>query len=59
MTRRIAAAWHELLNDTDRWLTVVHRFGPQETAAVYHDLLEGRSDPSMGFVASMLRDALR
>ena len=59
LARRIAAAWHELLDDTDRWLTVVHRFGPQETAAVYHDLLEGRSDPSMGFVASMLGGALR
>lgn len=56
---RIAAAWHEFLDDTDRWLTVIHRSGPQEAAAVYHDLLEGRSDPSMGFVVSMLGEALR
>lgn len=59
LMRRIAAAWHELLDDTDRWLTVVHRSGPQEITAVYHDLLEGRSDPSVGFVVSMSGEALR
>ncbi|WP_419924217.1 DUF2855 family protein [Candidatus Poriferisocius sp.] len=59
LMRRIAAVWHELLDGTDRWLTVVHRFGPQEITAVYHDLLEGRSDPSGGFVASMSGEALR
>ena len=57
LMRRIAAAWHELLDDTDGWLTVAHRSGPQETASAYHDVLGGRCDPSVGFVASMSGDA--
>lgn len=58
LMKRIAATWHEVLDDTDRWLTIVHRSGPEEISSVYLDLLEGRSDPSVGYVVSMSGDEL-
>lgn len=58
LTRRIAEAWHELVDDTGRWLSVVHRTGSEEIEAVYRDLLEGQADPAIGYVASMSQEAL-
>ena len=42
-----------MIDDTDRWLTVVHRAGPPEVEAVYRDLLEGIADPAAGYVVSL------
>ncbi len=53
LTKRIAQAWHKLVDDTGRWLSVVHRTGSEEIEAVYRDLLEGQADPAIGYVASM------
>lgn len=53
LTARIARSWHDLVEDADRWMTVVHRSGPDEIGAVYRELLEGQADHSVGYVVSM------
>ena len=53
LAQRITTAFHQLIDDTDRWLTVTHRAGPDEVAAVYHELLDGSADPATGYVVSM------
>ncbi len=53
LNRRIGAAFGALLDGTDRWLTVERRTGPDGIEATYRDLLEGRADPSAGFICSM------
>lgn len=53
LTARIARSWHDFVESTDRWMTVVHRSGPAEISAVYRELLEGQADPSIGYVVSM------
>lgn len=58
LNRRIGIAFGALLDGTDRWLTVQHRTGPDGIEATYRDLLEGRADPSAGFVCSMDADTL-
>ena len=50
---RSARAFHDLLDHTERWLTVVHRTGPHGIEATYRELLEGRADPAIGYVCSM------
>ena len=57
LAARIASSFHNLLDGTDRWLTVTHRTGHDEITAVYQNLLEGRADPAVGYVVSM-SDAL-
>jgi len=53
LNRRIGTAFGALLDGTDRWLNVERRTGPDGIEATYRDLLEGRADPSAGFVCSM------
>ncbi len=53
LANRIARAFHDLLDHTVRWLTVVHRTGPHGIEATYRELLEGRADPAIGYVCSM------
>ena len=53
LARRIAAAFHALLDTTDDWLTVEHRTGADGVEATYRDLLEGRADPAVGYVCAM------
>lgn len=53
-----AQAFHDLLDHTGRWLTVVHRTGPDGIEATYRELLEGRADPATGYVCSMSEDSL-
>ena len=50
---RSARAFHDLLDHTERWLTVVHRTGPDDIEATYRELLEGLADPAVGYVCSM------
>ena len=50
---RSARAFHDLLDHTERWLTVVHRTGPDGVEATYRELFEGRADPAVGYVCSM------
>ena len=53
LANRIARAFHDLLDHTERWLTVVHRTGPDGIEATYRELLEGLADPAIGYVCSM------
>ena len=53
LANRIARAFNDLLDHTERWLTVVHRTGPDGIETTYRELLEGRADPAIGYVCSM------
>ena len=57
LANRTALAFHALLDHTERWLTVVHRTGPDAIEATYRELLEGRADPAIGHVCSMSDDS--
>lgn len=58
LANRSARAFHDLLDRTERWLTVVHRTGPDGIEATYRELLEGRADPAVGYVCSMSEASL-
>ena len=58
LANRIARAFHDLLDHTERWLTVVHQTGPDGIEATYQELLEGRADPAIGYVCSMSETGL-
>ena len=57
LQQRIADAWEafmQTVNDPGRrWLTVVRRHGATEVEAAYRALLDGRSDPSEGYVLAL------
>ncbi len=50
LAERIGTAFHEVLEDTSRWLTVEHHTGADGMATVYGALVEGTADPSLGFI---------
>jgi hypothetical protein len=50
---RFGAAWRPFVEGTDRWLEVVHGRGPEAVERAYRELLDGRTDPSVGHVLSM------
>ena len=58
LENRTARAFNDLLDHTERWLTVVHRTGPDGIEATYRELLEGQADPSIGYVCSMNKASL-
>lgn len=58
LTARMAGSLHALLDDTPSWLTVAQHFGPTGVAEVHDNLLEGRADPSTGYIVSLSRDEL-
>jgi len=49
---RIAEAWPPYVEWTRSWLTVEHGSGPDDVERIYLELLDGRSDPSVGHVLS-------
>jgi len=51
--KRYAAAWSEFLPSARSWLKIVHSNGPAAVEAVYRELLDGRSDPSVGHILSL------
>ena len=50
---RIARSFHQMLEGTDRWLTVEHRTGPAGAEAAYRSLLDGSATPNIGYIVSM------
>jgi hypothetical protein len=50
---RVGDAWRPFVEGTDPWLEVVHGSGPEAVERVYRELLEGRTDPSVGHVLSL------
>jgi NADPH:quinone reductase-like Zn-dependent oxidoreductase len=53
LDRRVGDAWHRFSHWTDSWLEVRHVDGPDAVAAAYHELLQGQSDPRVGYACSM------
>ena len=43
----------DVLENTERWLTVVHRTGPDDVEATYRELPEGQANPAIGYRCSM------
>ena len=50
---RITRAYLRMVDRSSEWLRIEHRKGPEGIEETYRDLLEGRADPSAGFVCSM------
>jgi hypothetical protein len=50
---RVAEAWHPYVEWATGWLEVVHGQGPEALERAYLELLEGRTDPSVGHVISL------
>ena len=56
LERRIGEAFTGFVEESAGWLTVLHSAGPDETAAVYRELVDGTTDPSVGHICSMDSD---
>jgi len=50
LAERIGSTFHDVLEDTGRWLKVEHHSGGEGIATVYEALVEGTADPSAGFI---------
>ena len=50
--KRIAAAWRDYVEWTGGWLEVVHDSGPEAIERIYLEMLDGKSDPAVGYVLS-------
>jgi NADPH:quinone reductase-like Zn-dependent oxidoreductase len=50
---RLAEAWGPFVEWTGGWLRVTHGRGPKAVEDTYRELLEGRTEPSVGHVLSM------
>jgi hypothetical protein len=53
LDRRVAAAWRPFVEWANGWLEVVRGEGPEAVEAAYLELLDGRSNPSVGHVLSL------
>ena len=51
---RVAAAWDRFIPWTDGWLSVRHAAGVEATEAVYRSVLDGRVDPRVGDVCTLV-----
>jgi NADPH:quinone reductase-like Zn-dependent oxidoreductase len=51
---RVGEAWDRFVPWTDRWLRLRHASGPEAVTAAYLDLLEGRVDPRVGDVCTLV-----
>lgn len=50
LERRVADAWQRFVEWTDGWLELRQVSGPAEVEATFHELLQGRIDPRLGYV---------
>ncbi len=53
VNERLAATWKPYVEWTRDWLKVEHGYGPEDVERIYRELLDGKSDPSVGHVLSM------
>ena len=53
LDRRVAHAWRPCVEWSTGWLKIVRGEGPQAVEAAYLELLDGRTDPSVGHVLSL------
>jgi hypothetical protein len=52
LDRRVADAWRPFVEWATGWLEIVRGEGPEAVQAAYLELLDGRTDPSVGHVLS-------
>ncbi|HEY8518423.1 MAG TPA: DUF2855 family protein [Candidatus Binatia bacterium] len=50
---RMAEAWRTFLGETEGWLRIIHKRGPEAVEAVYRDGVEGRIKPDEGLILSL------
>jgi hypothetical protein len=50
---RLAEAWRPFVEWTDGWMKVIHGKGAESVERVYLELVNGRTDPSVGHVLSL------
>ena len=50
----VAGAWGRFVPWTDAWLTLRHAAGPAAVEAVYRDVLDGRVDPAVGDICTLV-----
>ncbi|MEM9566598.1 MAG: DUF2855 family protein [Actinomycetota bacterium] len=55
---RMDTAYRSLVDQSEGWLRVEHRQGAAGIEATHRDLIEGRADPTSGFVCSMHTEPL-
>ena len=53
LDRRVADAWRPFVEWSTGWLEIMRGEGPDAVQAAYLELLEGRTDPSVGHVLSL------
>jgi hypothetical protein len=53
LDRRVADAWRPFVEWASGWLQIVRAEGPEAVEAAYLELLDGRTDPSVGHVLSL------
>ena len=53
LDRRVADAWRPFVEWASGWLRVARGEGPEAVEAAYLELLDGRTDPSVGHVLSL------
>ena len=53
LDRRVAGAWRPFVEWANGWLQIARGEGPEAVEAAYLELLDGRSDPSVGHVLSL------
>jgi hypothetical protein len=50
----VAGAWARFIPWTDGWLTIRHAVGPAAVEAAYRDVLDGRVDPAVGDICTLV-----
>jgi uncharacterized protein DUF2855 len=53
LNQRLADAWRPYVEWVRGWLQVEHGSGPEDVKRIYLELLDGKSDPSVGHVLSV------
>jgi NADPH:quinone reductase-like Zn-dependent oxidoreductase len=56
---RVASAWGRFAGFCDGWVRIQHGHGPEAVEQVYLEVLEGRSDPTVGHILSMWPERAR
>jgi hypothetical protein len=52
VNERLAEAWREYVDWARGWLRVEHGTGPEDIERIYREMLDGKSDPTVGHVLS-------
>ncbi len=53
---RLGEAWDRYADWVDSWIHFRHSVGPEAVEAVYRELLDGRADPRVGYICTLVAD---